>query len=92
MYIDLVNHPDLDKYDINALNQAFVGGSPCSPDLMSKCKEKLNISDISVSNYESILMASDYFEISRNYTFHLEMFHLSVAVRNMSVAHYVCHC
>ncbi|XP_022246813.1 acyl-CoA synthetase family member 2, mitochondrial-like [Limulus polyphemus] len=49
MFIDIVNHPDVDKFDLTSLQGALVGASPCPVELWKEIEQKMGITTIFVS-------------------------------------------
>lgn len=47
-YIDILNHPERKKHDLSSLKNVVVGASTVPPDLLTKLKEEMNISDVIV--------------------------------------------
>jgi fatty-acyl-CoA synthase len=41
MYIMMLSHPGLDRFDLSSLRTAIVGGAPCSPDTIRAMQEKM---------------------------------------------------
>jgi hypothetical protein len=50
MFTDLVNHPNLENYDLSSLKYGGMGGSPCSPELVKIMIQKLGI-NVAVNSY-----------------------------------------
>lgn len=48
MYIDELNHPDFDKYDMSSLHTGIMAGSPCPPATMQEVIDKMNMKDITI--------------------------------------------
>lgn len=48
MYIDELNHPNFDKYDMSSLHTGIMAGSPCPPATMQEVIEKMNMKDITI--------------------------------------------
>uniref|UniRef100_A0A3P8VPD2 Medium-chain acyl-CoA ligase ACSF2, mitochondrial n=1 Tax=Cynoglossus semilaevis TaxID=244447 RepID=A0A3P8VPD2_CYNSE len=46
MFIDLLGQPDLHKYDVSSLQSGIVSGALCPPEIVSKLKTDLNMTDI----------------------------------------------
>ncbi|XP_076321973.1 medium-chain acyl-CoA ligase ACSF2, mitochondrial-like [Tachypleus tridentatus] len=46
MFTDIVNHPDVDKFDLTSLQAALVGGSSCSVELWKHIEEKLGVTNL----------------------------------------------
>nr|XP_019964811.1 PREDICTED: acyl-CoA synthetase family member 2, mitochondrial-like [Paralichthys olivaceus] len=51
MYVDMVNQPDLAKYDLSSLEGGIMAGSPCPPELVRKVFSEMGIREITVSRY-----------------------------------------
>ncbi|KAM7370413.1 hypothetical protein PAMP_009965 [Pampus punctatissimus] len=50
MYVDMVNHPDLNKYDLSSVEAGIMGGSPCPPELVKKIISVMGIKEITISS------------------------------------------
>ncbi|XP_040919123.1 medium-chain acyl-CoA ligase ACSF2, mitochondrial-like [Toxotes jaculatrix] len=48
MFTDLVNQPDLHKYDLSSVEAGLMGGSPCPPEIVRKLKEDMNMKEIMI--------------------------------------------
>ncbi|XP_039991599.1 medium-chain acyl-CoA ligase ACSF2, mitochondrial isoform X2 [Xiphias gladius] len=46
MYVDMVNQPDLAKYDLSSLEAGIMAGSPCPPELVKKLTTVMGIKGI----------------------------------------------
>ena len=46
IFIDLLNHPDIKKYDLSSLELILLGASTVPKDLLLKIKEKLNLKHV----------------------------------------------
>ncbi|XP_076352320.1 medium-chain acyl-CoA ligase ACSF2, mitochondrial-like isoform X2 [Tachypleus tridentatus] len=46
MFIDIVNHPDVDKFDLTSLKAALSGASPCSVELWKDIEQKLGVTNL----------------------------------------------
>ncbi|XP_076352561.1 medium-chain acyl-CoA ligase ACSF2, mitochondrial-like [Tachypleus tridentatus] len=46
MFIDIVNHPDVDKFDLTSLQAALSGASPCSVELWKDIEQKLGVTNL----------------------------------------------
>ncbi|XP_068438943.1 medium-chain acyl-CoA ligase ACSF2, mitochondrial [Clinocottus analis] len=46
MFVDMVNHPDLNKYDLSSVKSGIMAGSPCPPDLIKKVTTVMDIKGI----------------------------------------------
>jgi fatty-acyl-CoA synthase len=46
MYIMMLGHPDLDRFDLGSLRTAIVGGAPCSPDTIRAMKERMGFRQV----------------------------------------------
>ncbi|XP_029365177.1 acyl-CoA synthetase family member 2, mitochondrial-like isoform X1 [Echeneis naucrates] len=49
MFTDLVNHPDLPKYDLSSIEAGIMAGSPCTPEIVRKLKTNMNMKEITLS-------------------------------------------
>ena len=49
MFIDMLNHPDVDKFDITSLYTGIMGGSPCPTETMKQVTQKMHMSQVTVS-------------------------------------------
>nr|XP_046233568.1 medium-chain acyl-CoA ligase ACSF2, mitochondrial [Scatophagus argus] len=48
MYVDMLNHPDLSKYDLSSVETGIMAGSPCPPELVKKVASVMGIKEITV--------------------------------------------
>ncbi|XP_070552711.1 medium-chain acyl-CoA ligase ACSF2, mitochondrial-like [Ptychodera flava] len=48
MFIDMLNHPDFDKFDMSSLSTGLMGGSPCPIEVMNQAINKMNTKDINI--------------------------------------------
>lgn len=48
MYVDMVNQPDIDKYDLSSVEAGIVAGSPCPPDLIKKVISVMGVKGITI--------------------------------------------
>ncbi|KAJ8028072.1 Acyl-CoA synthetase family member 2, mitochondrial [Holothuria leucospilota] len=48
MFIDMLNHPNFDKYDLSSIHSAVMGGAPCPMETLQQFKDKLHIKEIMV--------------------------------------------
>jgi len=48
MYIDMVNQPDLAKYDLSSVKTGIMAGSPCPPELVKKVYSVMGIKEITL--------------------------------------------
>lgn len=48
MYVDMVNLPDLDKYDLSSVEAGIMAGSPCPPELIKKVVSVLGVKGITI--------------------------------------------
>ncbi|KAF3704100.1 Acyl-CoA synthetase family member 2, mitochondrial [Channa argus] len=48
MYVDMVNQPDLAKYDLSSLEAGIVAGSPCPPELIKKIVTEMGMKGITI--------------------------------------------
>ncbi|XP_070550868.1 medium-chain acyl-CoA ligase ACSF2, mitochondrial-like [Ptychodera flava] len=48
MFIDVLHHPDFDKYDLSSLRTGVMGASPCPIEIMKQLISKMNIRDINI--------------------------------------------
>ncbi|XP_029692032.1 acyl-CoA synthetase family member 2, mitochondrial-like isoform X2 [Takifugu rubripes] len=48
MFTDLLNHPDLPKYDLSSVEAGIIGGSPCPQEIMRKLITKINMKELVV--------------------------------------------
>ncbi|XP_022246814.1 acyl-CoA synthetase family member 2, mitochondrial-like [Limulus polyphemus] len=46
MFIDIVNHPDVNKFDLTSLQGALTSASPCSAELWKEVEQKLGVTNI----------------------------------------------
>ena len=49
MFIFILDHPDIDKYDLSSLRTGIMAGSPCPVHVMKQVMEKLGMSEITIS-------------------------------------------
>ncbi|KAK3099774.1 hypothetical protein FSP39_009474 [Pinctada imbricata] len=43
MFIDMLNHPNLESFDLSSLRSGLMGGAPCPMETMRQVMEKMNI-------------------------------------------------
>ncbi|XP_035000951.1 medium-chain acyl-CoA ligase ACSF2, mitochondrial isoform X1 [Hippoglossus stenolepis] len=48
MYVDMVNQPDLAKYDLSSLEAGIMAGSPCPPELVRKVSSDMGVREITI--------------------------------------------
>uniref|UniRef100_H3CF56 Medium-chain acyl-CoA ligase ACSF2, mitochondrial n=1 Tax=Tetraodon nigroviridis TaxID=99883 RepID=H3CF56_TETNG len=48
MFTDLLNHPDLLKYDLSSVEAGIMGGSPCPQEVLRNLNAKINMKDIMI--------------------------------------------
>ncbi|KAJ8028221.1 Acyl-CoA synthetase family member 2, mitochondrial [Holothuria leucospilota] len=48
MFIDLLNLPHFDKYDLSSMYGAFMGGAPCPMDTLQHFKDKLHMEEVMI--------------------------------------------
>ncbi|KAF6727209.1 Acyl-CoA synthetase family member 2, mitochondrial [Oryzias melastigma] len=48
MYVDMVNQPDLRKYDLSSLEGGIMAGSPCPPELVRKVVSEMGVKGITI--------------------------------------------
>ncbi|XP_053270449.1 medium-chain acyl-CoA ligase ACSF2, mitochondrial [Pleuronectes platessa] len=48
MYVDMVNQPDLAKYDLSSLEAGIMAGSPCPPELVRKVSSDMGLKEITI--------------------------------------------
>ncbi|XP_071319669.1 medium-chain acyl-CoA ligase ACSF2, mitochondrial [Trachinotus anak] len=48
MYVDMVNQPDLQKYDLSSVEAGIMAGSPCPPELVKKVISVMGIKEITI--------------------------------------------
>lgn len=46
MYVDLLNQPDLAKYDLSTVKNGMIAGSPCPPELMRRLMTGMGIKNL----------------------------------------------
>ncbi|XP_013779068.2 acyl-CoA synthetase family member 2, mitochondrial-like, partial [Limulus polyphemus] len=46
MFIDIVNHPDVNKFDLTSLQGAIIGAAPCPVELCKEIEQKLGVTNI----------------------------------------------
>ncbi|GLD60015.1 acyl-CoA synthetase family member 2, mitochondrial-like protein [Lates japonicus] len=46
MYVDMINQPDLAKYDLSTVEAGIMAGSPCPPELVKKVVSLMGIKEI----------------------------------------------
>lgn len=49
MFIDLLNHPELNKYDLSALKKGFTGSTICPVEVMKEVVSKLKVSELTIA-------------------------------------------
>uniref|UniRef100_A0A8C7X9V0 Medium-chain acyl-CoA ligase ACSF2, mitochondrial n=1 Tax=Oryzias sinensis TaxID=183150 RepID=A0A8C7X9V0_9TELE len=49
MYVDMVNQPDLKKYDLSSLEGGIMAGSPCPPELVRKVVSVMGVKGITIA-------------------------------------------
>ncbi|XP_029953450.1 medium-chain acyl-CoA ligase ACSF2, mitochondrial [Salarias fasciatus] len=48
MYVDMLNQPDLPKYDLSSVDAGIMSGSPCPPELMKQVMEVMGMKEITI--------------------------------------------
>ncbi|XP_044035990.1 medium-chain acyl-CoA ligase ACSF2, mitochondrial [Siniperca chuatsi] len=48
MYVDMINQPDLAKYDLSSVESGIMAGSPCPPELVKKVISVMGIKGITI--------------------------------------------
>uniref|UniRef100_A0A4W6E3G7 Medium-chain acyl-CoA ligase ACSF2, mitochondrial n=1 Tax=Lates calcarifer TaxID=8187 RepID=A0A4W6E3G7_LATCA len=48
MYVDMINQPDLAKYDLSTVEAGIMAGSPCPPELVKKVVSLMGIKEITI--------------------------------------------
>lgn len=48
MYVDMLNQPDLAKYDLSSVHTGIMAGSPCPPDVVKKVISVMGIKEITI--------------------------------------------
>ncbi|KAJ0016093.1 hypothetical protein NQD34_014383 [Periophthalmus magnuspinnatus] len=48
MYVDMVNQPDIHKYDLSSVESGIMAGSPCPPELMKKVISVMGVNGITI--------------------------------------------
>ncbi|KAM6896942.1 medium-chain acyl-CoA ligase ACSF2, mitochondrial [Xenentodon cancila] len=48
MYVDMVNQPDLAKYDLSSVESGIMAGSPCPPELARKVVSIMGIKELTI--------------------------------------------
>ncbi|XP_076352335.1 medium-chain acyl-CoA ligase ACSF2, mitochondrial-like isoform X2 [Tachypleus tridentatus] len=46
MFVDIVNHPDVDKFNLTSLQAALIGEFPCSVELWKDIEQKLGVTNL----------------------------------------------
>ncbi|XP_026207076.1 medium-chain acyl-CoA ligase ACSF2, mitochondrial isoform X3 [Anabas testudineus] len=49
MFVDMVNQPDLAKYDLSSLEAGIVAGSPCPPELMKQVVYTMGVKGMTIA-------------------------------------------
>jgi fatty-acyl-CoA synthase len=49
MFIAILNHPDLDQYDVSTLRTGIMAGSPCPTSTMLQVIDKLNMREVTIA-------------------------------------------
>ncbi|RVE59996.1 hypothetical protein OJAV_G00193860 [Oryzias javanicus] len=49
MYVDMINQPDLHKYDLSSLEGGIMAGSPCPPELVRKVVSVMGVKGITIA-------------------------------------------
>ncbi|XP_069130601.1 medium-chain acyl-CoA ligase ACSF2, mitochondrial-like isoform X2 [Argopecten irradians] len=49
MFIDMLNHPDFDQYDLTSLSTGIMAGSPCPVEVMLQVNEKMHMPQVTVA-------------------------------------------
>ena len=50
MFVDILNLPDLEKYDVTSLSTGIMAGAPCPQELARGAIKDLNMKDFTVTN------------------------------------------
>lgn len=48
MFIDMLNHPNFEKYDLSSMYGALMGGAPCPMETLEQFKDKLHMEEVMV--------------------------------------------
>lgn len=48
MYVDMINQPDLNKYDLSSVDTGVMAGSPCPPELVKKIISVMGVEGITI--------------------------------------------
>lgn len=49
MFIDMLHHPNFDKYSMSSLNTGVMAGSPCPVETMKQCIDKMNMEQVTIA-------------------------------------------
>lgn len=49
MFIAMLDHPDLDKFDLSTLRTGVMAGSPCPVEVMKKVIERMNLREVTIA-------------------------------------------
>ncbi|XP_033742151.1 medium-chain acyl-CoA ligase ACSF2, mitochondrial-like [Pecten maximus] len=49
MFIDMLNHPDFDQFDLTSLSTGIMAGSPCPVEVMLQVNEKMHMPKVTVA-------------------------------------------
>ncbi|OWF52435.1 acyl-CoA synthetase family member 2, mitochondrial-like [Mizuhopecten yessoensis] len=49
MFIDMLNHPDFDKFDLTSLSTGVMAGSPCPVEVMRQVNERMHMPKVTVA-------------------------------------------
>ncbi|XP_061740886.1 medium-chain acyl-CoA ligase ACSF2, mitochondrial-like [Nerophis ophidion] len=48
MFTDMINRPDLEKYDLSSMEAGIIAASPCPPELIAKVKAKMHMKEFMI--------------------------------------------
>jgi fatty-acyl-CoA synthase len=48
MFIAMLAHPDVDRFDLGALRTGIMAGSPCPIEVMKQCIERMNMDEVTI--------------------------------------------
>jgi fatty-acyl-CoA synthase len=49
MFIDILAHPEFDKFDLTSLNTGIMAGSPCPVEVMKQVVTRMHMKEVIVS-------------------------------------------
>ncbi len=49
MFVGMLGHPQLENFDLSALRTGIMAGAPCPTEVMKRCVEKMNLSEITIA-------------------------------------------